>query len=168
MRHTLPLMVAALLAAGCRTPAAAPVPDPAGEAPPAGQTPGVQVPTSQHGLTHHGLLVGTVVDSSGAPLDSVEVVTWGFVEPWRGSMPQNYGLTDRSGAYSVPVRVMLGATALRDSAAFPIVVRTYARSPRLRAGGEPLSDSAIVSVRVGPLTGPPPTVRARIVMSGLR
>lgn len=160
-----PWVLAALVAmAACRGPAAAPAPP--REAPPAAQPPAVQVPTSRHGLTHHGLLAGTVVDGAGAPLDSVEVVTWTFVEPWRGSMPQNFGLTDRSGAFSVPVRVMLGATAPRDTAAFAIVVRTSAR--RLRTNGEPLSDSAIVSVRVGPLTQPPPTVRARIVMYGRR
>lgn len=164
-----PCILAALLAAGgCRGPAAAPAPDPARQAPPAAQPPAVQVPTSQHGLTHHGLLVGTVVDGAGAPLDSVEVVTWTFLEPWRGSMPQNYGLTDRSGAFSVPVRVMLGATAPRDTAAFAIVVRTYARSPRSRVNGEPLSDSAIVPVRVGPLAQPAPTARARIVMAARR
>jgi hypothetical protein len=158
-------MLAALVAmAACRGPATAPVPP--REAPPAAPLPAVQVPTSRHALTHHGLLVGTVVDSAGAPLDSVEVVTWTFLEPWRGSMPQNFGLTDRTGAYSVPVRVMLGATAPRDTASFAIVVRTYAR--RLRVDGAPLSDSAIVPVRVAPLTQPPPTVRARIVMSGRR
>jgi hypothetical protein len=160
-----PWVLAALVAmAACRGPAAAPAAP--REAPPAAQPPAVQVPTSRHGLTHHGLLVGTVVDASGAPLDSVEVVTWTFAEPWRGSMPQNFGLTDRTGAFSVPVRVMLGATAPRDTASFAIVVRTSAR--RLRASGGPQSDSAIVSVRVGPLTQPPPTARARIVMSGRR
>jgi hypothetical protein len=163
-----PWVLAALVAmAACRGPAAAPAaPAAPREAPPAAQPPAVQVPTSRHGLTHHGLLVGTVVDAAGAPLDSVEVVTWTFAEPWRGSMPRNFGLTDRTGAFSVPVRVMLGATAPRDTASFAIVVRTSAR--RLRASGGPQFDSAIVSVRVGPLTPPPPTARARIVMSGPR
>lgn len=161
-----PCVLATLVAAaGCRGPAAAPAPDPVREAPPAARPAGGQATTSQHGLTHHGLLAGTVVDVVGAPLDSVEVVTWTFLEPWRGSMPQNFGLTDRTGAFSVPVRVMLGSTAPRDTAAFAIVVRTYARSPRYRVHGAPQSDSAIVSVRVAPLTQPPPTVRARIVMS---
>jgi len=120
--------------------------------------------TSPYGVTHHALLVGSVVDAAGAPLDSVEVVTWKLADPGRGSLPNHSGLSDRNGAVSVAVQLTTPAAAAGDTFTVGVIVRGYAFAARHRCGAEPVVDSSIVAVRMAPVADAAPTTRTRLVL----
>jgi hypothetical protein len=113
------------------------------EAPPSGAT-------STYGITHHGLISGIVTDAGGTPLDSIEVVTWRLADPGGGSLPNHYRLTDLVGAATLPVELTAPSGTTPETLVVRVVVRGYAFSARYNCGGEPLVDSTVVPVRVGP------------------
>ncbi len=114
--------------------------------------------------SHHARLRGTVTDSRGAGLDSVEVVTLGLGDPSRGSLSQHRAWTDREGRFLLPVGMIAGGGT--DTATVDVVVRATAFPPRYPrpAANTYYTAQVTVPVRVVPVGREPHVVAVRLAV----
>lgn len=156
--HRCAALVALALAAAC-------APGPGGSA---GR--GAEPPPPTGGMggefrdSHHARLQGTATDPRGAPLDSVEVVTWALADRSRGSLAQHRAWTDAAGRFFLPVGLI--ASGSTDTATVEVIVRATAfppRYPRSPAGGY-YTGEIVVPVRIVPANRRPAIVPIRIIV----
>jgi hypothetical protein len=116
--------------------------------------------SSEFTSTHHGRLEGVVVDARGLPLEEIEVVTLGLVDPSRGSLAQHRGVSGPDGTFAVPVGLILASGT--GTTTVQVRVRGIARSPRHPRPSEQsyFTADTVAEVRVAPRESPAPTSRA--------
>lgn len=151
-----PLVLCLLMAVGC---APAP-PSSAGAAPSEPASYGGR--TAEFRATHHALFRGTVVGSSGQPLESIEVVTTRLVESTRGAVPGHRAFSDRKGRFTLPAQAIAPGSGPADTLRVHVVVVGFGLARKYSAGGTVPVDSIIVPATLVPVERTPPVHRIRL------